>query len=379
MIFMIFRRSLKPSRRLLMKAAVVALGFCLTLASGCATYEGWSAVKTEHFTLYTAGISNHQDVIRALENGYSGFAASPFFKSSAASVGKIDVLFMDDQDFLDLMGQRRSGAAIAKVPGDGKIGKDGLLVLHPFTLNEMTTDLTLDSDLKATGDADANPGGRAALEMLAHLFIVKAFPKAPLWFHEGFSAYLSTMELRSDDKGQVLSCMGFVRSSDAYLGLSKMWELSFSQVATAEVRGFFRATAYTFIDYILHGDNDAHRGKMGALLGGVASGDDSQSVIKAVFDGTPLDAIDTAVKSHRNNMAAVLTTKTKARSQCPMGVLVPPELKPADVITPISTEANPTDIEAVFRALGALPALDEFPPYFPLEVTAAVRVPPAGS
>lgn len=362
-----------------MKATVVALCLCLSLGSGCATYEGWSAVKTEHFTLYTAGISNHQDVIRALENGYSGFAASPFFKGAASSVGKVDVLFMDDPDFMDLMGQRRSGAAIAKLPGDGKIGKEGLLVLHPFTLHDMNADLTLDSDLKTTGDAETNAGGRAALEMLAHLFIVKAFPKAPLWFHEGFAAYLSTMELKSDDKGQVLSCMGFVRSSDAYLGLSKMWELSFNQVATAEVRGFFRATAYTFIDYVLHGDNDAHRGKMGALLGGIASGDDSQSVIKAVFEGTSHDALDSAVKSHRNNMAAVLTTKTKARDLCPLGVVVPPELKPVDVSKATSSEANPEAIEAVFRALGALPALDEFPPYFPPDVTAAIRVPPAGS
>jgi len=361
-----------------MKATVVALCLCLTLGAGCATYEGWSTVKTEHFTLYTAGASNHEDVIRALENGYSGFAATPFFKGAAASLGKVDVLFMDDPDFMDLMGQRRSGAAIAKVPGDGKIGKDGLLVLRPYTLHDMHTDLTLDSDLKTTGDAESNAGGRAALEMLAHLFILKAFPKAPLWFHEGFAAYLSTMELRSDASGQVLSCMGFVRSSDAYLGLSKMWELSFNQVATPAVRGFFRATAYTFIDFVLHGDSDAHRSKMGALLAGIASGDESESVIKHAFEGTPLDALDAAVKSHRNNMAAVMTTKAKARDLCPLGVVVPPELKPADVNSPTTSKANPEDVEAVFRALGALPALDESPQYFPPDVTAAVRVPAAG-
>jgi len=362
-----------------MRATVVALCLFVTLGSGCATYQGWSAVNTDHFTVYTAGTSNHEDVIRALENGYSGFASSPLFKGAAAGVGKVEVVFLDDPDFFELMGNRRWGAAIAKMPGDGKIGKNGALVLRPYTLRTMGTDLSLESSLKETGDAESNTGGRAALEMLAHLFIHKAFPKAPLWFHEGLSAYLSTMELRGDTTGQVISCLGYVRYPSAYLGLTKMREITFNQVATPEVRGFFRATAYTFIDYILHGDNNAHRGKMGALLGGIAAGDSSQAIIESTFSGTPLDVLDESVKSHRNNIMAAWSTPTKARDLCPIGFPVPAEWKPADVITQTKVDADPADIEAVFRALKALPALDEFPPYFPPEVTATVRVPAAGN
>lgn len=347
------------------------------LVPGCGqSFDGWSKISTRHFDVYTDNSANHQDVLPALENSYAAFAASPFFRGGAARVERMEVLFMPDADFQGLFGMFRQGVALARVPGDGAIGKQGLLVLRPFALQRMDRDVRFDSDLGKVGGGQPNPGGQAAAEMVAHLFVQRVFPQAPLWLHEGLATYLNTVAIRQDAQGNAVACFGLPQAQAGYIGLPRLWDMTFAGYADASVRGFFRSTAYLFVDFVLHGENSAFREKAGGLLGGMAVGDPSVKVVETVFAPLGIAELDKRVEVHRTVLDAQRSTATAARDLCPLGALIDRDNLPEDTTKAGSVPASARELEDLFRALEALPMREEYPPYYPLDVVERVKVPP---
>lgn len=366
------------------KKALVSLVF----VAGCSgAVDNYKVVRTPTINLYTnMSIGRYGSTLESLQYSHAALS-SVFFKNT--EIGPVDVLFLDDPDFQALMGNFRKGAAIASVPGGGaetKIGSNGLLILHPFTLASMEShEVELGGGPEAsnvdgsrTGIAthapQANPSRIVGTEMLAHIFVRRALPKAPLWFHEGFSTYVSNLEIREDaGSGQTFICYGYVQPIDGYLGLSKLWDMTFAGYIEPAARNWFRSSSEVFIDFIIHGENNAHRAALMPMVAGLANGTPSPQLVKEVFAMDPTD-LDERVKVHREVIKSGLATATNARGQCPFGFLLPPDKKPGDDF-PVVGDVPPAEMEALFRALHALPSREEFPPYYPAEVIAPVNVP----
>lgn len=352
-----------------------ALAFSLVAAAlvgGCA--QSWNRVETEHVTLYTSTDVLYKETLRQLENAHASLSSS-FFRGK--DVGKVEVLFLDDPEFIGYFGNFRNGAALAAVPGDGEIGKKGLLVLRPHaaTLQAVSQETTLGEVPSAGPGAALNRAGLAAKEMMTHLFVERAMPQAPLWFHEGFAAYVRTSEIRSDGQ-RTFACFGYPQPPESLLPVSSLWDVDFNDYAAPERRGWFQSTGYLLIDYIMHADGGAHRQMMMPIVEGVSSGQPSAEVVQAAFGGAAPEAIDEILGLHKQAFDQMMSTQNQVRGNCPYGVIVANERRP-DERAPRISPVEPAKMEALFRALDALPARDEYPPYYPPAVIAKVKVPKA--
>lgn len=343
-------------------------------ASGCATTEGWNNVQTKNFNLYTNTQEHHKETLRQLENAYAALAAS-FFREK--NVGKVDVLFLDDAEFVDYMGNFRRGGALSRVPGEGSIGKNGLLILRPHVLRSLDDGEgkgELGFQGTSGGGAMGNRAALAAKEMLTHIFIDRVMPKAPLWFHEGFAKYVSTAEIRSDGQ-RTLGCFGYPQKTEALMPISGIWDITFDQYAQPDKRGFFPAAGYTLIDFIMHAENNKYRPLIGPLVNGLASGESSAALVGNAFSNMDGGALDNLLGSHKQLIEQQIDSNAQVRGLCPFGVVVPESLVPSD--TPVAiTPVPPQEIAALLHALKALPAKDEYPPYYPAAVIDKVKVPP---
>src|SRR5262245_43183436 len=149
------------ARPLLLLVAASALAAAGCAHGGIGAADGWSAVKSKHFTVYARYPRETQLLVRDLELAYSSLG-STFFKH--VELPRVEVVAFSPEGFEEVLGFRRSTVALAAAPGGGAIGKDGLLL---------------------TKDDQGHP---VVSEALAHLFINRSFASAPLWFHEGFAA-----------------------------------------------------------------------------------------------------------------------------------------------------------------------------------------------
>ena len=115
----------------------------------------------------------------SLELAHSAIGGT-FFKK--VEMPRLDVLVLPHEAFGELMGFRRDTVALARSPA-GTIGSSGLIISRD------------DRGRPNTGEA------------VAHLLIAKAFPQAPLWFHEGFAGYARRVAYREGAGGQ-MACFG---------------------------------------------------------------------------------------------------------------------------------------------------------------------------
>ncbi len=329
--------------RVLLALALAALVGAGCTHTGINSPEGWNVVKSKHFNLYTSTNTLYEEPLRALEFQYAALSSS-FFRGG--DVGKIDVLFLEDTDFTELFGNRREGAALARVPGGGAIGKDGLVVVQP---NQQL----------------------AGAEMVTHVFIHRAFPKAPLWFHEGFSAYARTAEYQ-EGAGQRRACFGRAVSSDfKAIPLAKVFAMGWDEYDGDEARGWFKHSARMLIDYTMHGENGRHANSLGAVVQGIAQGQASDALVAAAYPELPLAELDRRVAAHGTDVEAQTQTRAAVRGLCPVPFPVPPE-RAADLSEDRPLEpATAADIAAVLAGIRKLPRRDDgYPPWYPTEVVA---------
>lgn len=325
---------------------LVVLGTALSV--GCAhpgigSAEGWNAIKTKHFTMYAGGGERFDATLTALEYSHAALSSSPFFKDT--KMDPIEVLFVNPQDMDELFGLRRSGAAVAAVPGGGKLGQAGLIVV------------------------DNDPEGDHATEMLTHLFIHKRWPKAPLWFHEGFSLFTRSVMYQEGD-GKRVGCFGKPSATvEAFVPLSKLLAMSWDDYDGNEARGWYKRTAGTIIDFIIFADGGKYfQEKMGAVVDALNAGKGGPDVMAAAFPG-PLADMDSKIVEHGNTVAH---QGPAIRGICPLGIPIPEEKAPDNVEAAKSEPLPAADMKALMDGLQKLPRRsDGYPPWFPAEV--AVR------
>src|SRR4051812_5537458 len=167
----------------MMKAHVAILG---CLAVGCASsrnYTNWDANRTKHVTVYTDAKLEHLYMQEWLERSYNAFQA--FFPD--LKVGNANVVWLKNEPgvwtrLFSPLDDPPSGWTLETVPSGSRIGRDGLIILE------------------RKDDYVSGPGGfrmtsvrdeTLAKRQMAHLFIMRAVPMAPLWLQVGLGRYMS--------------------------------------------------------------------------------------------------------------------------------------------------------------------------------------------
>jgi hypothetical protein len=326
------------------------LGGALALSAGCAhggigNPEGWSVMQSQHFNVYVGAPRHSSTALTGLEYSYASLSSS-FFRG--VELPKIDVLYLEEDEFNDLLGFRRPYVALAKLPSTATtVGANGMIVLKD-----------VQSD---------HPG----TEALTHLFIEKKFPHAPLWFHEGFSSYARTVEFRQGE-GRRTACFGVPKGkTDTLLPLEKIAGMSWDDYDGDEARSWFQYTGRTLFDYILHGDEGKNREKITPFVAAVAAGKPLDAAVGAAFPGQSLAALDKKLGEHSADVAYQMDNESKVRGLCPLPFAIPEERAPDQGERKMSPAA-PADIKAMLDAVKKLPRADGFPPWYPPEVVAKV-------
>src|SRR6185436_11745818 len=94
----------------MLRSKVWILAGALTLALGCAhggigSSEGWSVMQSQHFNVYVGAPRHATTALAGLEYSYASLSSS-FFRG--VELPKVDVLFLEEDEFNDLLGFRRS-------------------------------------------------------------------------------------------------------------------------------------------------------------------------------------------------------------------------------------------------------------------------------
>lgn len=333
--------------------ALISLAALLALPTSCGSLgggspSGWYVVKSKRFVTYTSSLRNHDEAMRMLELQYAALSSS-FFKKD---IGAIEVLFLEQIEFRELLGERREFAVVPSLPGAQRqgpgqgqgIGQRGLIVMS--RQGEWQRDVT---------------------EALAHLFIHRTIPSAPLWFHEGFAGYSRMAELREHNDKRV-ACFGkpgFTGPVPVVVPVERTLDASWDDYDGDDGRLWYKNSARMLIDFALHGEGGKHAPAVGRMVGGFLQGKSSREIMADAFPGMDFGELTRRLKEHMADV--VNNTAPRPRGDCPRPFVVPPEKAP-DVEDHLRTAADAADIKAALAALKRLPRREGFPPWFPPEI-----------
>jgi hypothetical protein len=343
-----------------------------TLLVGCSYAgirepSGWISVQTRHFRVRTGyHHSGWKRRLADLEEAYAGLRSSFFRK---ATIGQIDVLVLEENDFEETFGPNQNAVALATAPGGG-FGANGLLVI--------STDLE-----------DPMSG-------LSHMFVQAIMPGAPHWFHEGLAYYVRTAAFRKIE-GRPVACLGIPRFLDisvdvdintlvhssvthyrfrwerpGSIALRDLFARSWDEYNGKE-RSSYANTARALIDYIAHGDGGVYVERIGPILSQVSRGAPSAEVVTAAFGGISVDQLGQRVRAHDNALLAASVQSKNPRGLCPLGFPIVPEHLPDE--DPKGNDGVPTDeMKVLLEWLLRLPRAERgFPRWYPGETLARIR------
>jgi hypothetical protein len=286
-------------------AAKAALGIALVLLASACTYNprrpaaGWSAYDTRNVRVYTSTVIEHQYAQEWLETAYNAYRNS-FFKDMKlrpleamflqVEPGGMGRLFRPNDD-------PPASWALEGMPGGGRIGKDGLIVL------------TERRDYRGTS------------KQVAYQLIGQAIPHAPLWFRVGFGQYLSEYRVHykgdrwmvcyGTDKG-FLSPTHFANPSgslavraqtmrnvpgrDILIPLDQVLEADWYRARDKAY--WFNFTAYALVSYLIHGHDGWHASRFPLLLEAFRQGKSTAEALAAAYPHLLLDELDHEVTEY---------------------------------------------------------------------------------
>jgi hypothetical protein len=321
------------------KAQVFRLPILLVLvitAIGCA--GGWTEMKTKRFTGHAFQPRDHREHMEQLELAHATLAT--FFPK--ADIGPVEVVFLDDNDFLFAYGTDRFGLALPKVPGGGRLGAGNVLILP------------------------TNLGYPVVTVMLTHLFLNKVVPNAPLWLHEGMAMYFSKSKIGSAD-GKWVACFGANASIEGSaeiirLPLDKFFAIGWKDFASSNPQ-YYRGTGVLLIDFLFHGDKGVYLEKLPSVLAAVAQGTPGPQIMAATFPGMNLEQLGQRIYDFKASGG-----EQRERGQiCPLPIPVAADKLP-DEASPQEKPDNVAEVEQLLEAVKKLPQGDRLPSWYPPEI-----------
>jgi hypothetical protein len=260
------------------------------------------------------------------------------------------MLLLENEDFGEMFGLKRGGVALASSPAGAKLGKDGLIVLRP------------------------DPEGDDGAEMLTHIMLHKLIPTAPLWFHEGLAGYIKKLEYK-EGTGVRAACFGKPQSDPStFIPLQQLIGMSWDDYDGDNARGWYKHTARSLIDYIVHFNNGQYFNKLPVIFEGLAANKPSADLLASTF-GMSVADLGQKVNEFNNEVSHAASTGATIRGLCPLGVGIPDANAPdANGPHPVWGNLSPTDFTSLIEALKKLPRRDDgYPPWYPPDIVARAK------
>lgn len=353
-------RTLRPRSRVLLGAGLLVLAAGAGAAAGCAVTraqqrEGWVASRTDNVTVYTNTLMQHRFPQEWLEQSFAAFAA--FFPGAAKK--PVDVVFLAREPgsllrFHHPLAIPRDSWSIATVPGNGNIGRDGLLILE-----------------------DRRSHHEAAV-MLAHQFVARAVPNAPLWLQVGLSRYLAGYRMHY--QGNVwLACFGspaFPAAPNAAAGrvlmpLDDLFGWDWYRYESWRGRNWYGYTAHVVVHFLIHGGvGTFHRERFRVFLDAIGKGASTDEALGRgyphILDDEWEDAIATHARPEGNRRLIASQFDTIPQGLC---FRIPPADRAAR--TPSRTPVAAAEIGRVLDDLQWIDVFRKSVPWMPPDIVAA--------
>jgi hypothetical protein len=365
---------------MLARPCVCPLGLVVGLAlgavgpglSGCSynparPAAGWVAHDSRNVRVYSSTFIEHEYAQEWLENAYHAYANS-FFKD--LKLRPLEAMFLqvvpgstgriyrpnDDPP---------ASWALEGMPGGGRIGKDGLIVL--------------------TERRDF----RGASRQVAYQLIGQAIPNAPLWLRIGFGQYLS--EYRILYQGNRWSVCygtqhGFLAPSyfaaeggmnarpqtvravpgrDVLIPLADVLDADWYEYARHS-RYWFNYTAYAFVSFLIHGRDAWHASRFAVLLQALEQGKSTAEALTLAYPHLLPDELDEALSNYVRAPRRGTSWQQLHDGLC---FAIPPGTHAAKKAA--QSPVDEGDVQAALDDLKRLPLWRDYGSWYPTEVLVA--------
>jgi hypothetical protein len=359
---------------------------CVILAlAGCAgRYRGWVASASDNVTVYTEARIEHELMQEWLELSHAAYRA--FFPE--VSTGRVDAVWLKDEPGSGTRVFRpnddpRAGWTLEGLPRSERIGRQGLIVLERL------------DDVRATRDEGV------AKRQMAHLFVMKAVPQAPLWLQVGLSRYLAKFRIHrpsgsaggqgdqggggagGQQKDSWLACFGgaaFDEPPEINLvpGARSGRRVStpLDEVLGADwyeydghLRYWYEYTAYALVHYLIHGEGGSHQSRFPVLLRALRQGKSSEEALAIAYPHILPDEWEERLATHvRPPMGAAWLAATP---QIVQGLCLP--IPPAERASakPRRLPADPAEVQTLLEDLEQVEIFRRHSAWFPRDIVDA--------
>jgi hypothetical protein len=247
--------------------------------------DGWNKSRTRNVVVYTDAWIEHEFMQEWLELSHMAYhALFPDVKT-----GTVDAVWLREEPgglrVYHPLDDPQAGWTLETMPSGGQIGREGLIVLQ------------------RRDDYGAGPNGFAmrsvrdeslAKSQMAHLFIMKKVPNAPLWLQVGLARYMSKFRVHDRGKPQGLACFGSVvfdepiRAGGGRSG--RRVTVDIAELTTTDWYGYDRSrrrwyeyTAYALVHYLMHGERGFNKDRFPLLLDALRKGQSTADALATAY------------------------------------------------------------------------------------------------
>jgi hypothetical protein len=262
-------------------------------------YSGWVASRSENVTVYTDSLVEHRFSQEWLELSYAAYrAVFPLLPARRVEVVYFQApperLYRPNDD------PTRASWTVGTLPGGGRIGRDGLLVLETRSEHE-------------------------AARQLAHHFIARALPDAPLWLQVGMSQYLARHRIHY--KGGVwVACFGSRAFPNAPGGSKRNVLIPVADLVTADwyqydrkERYWYAYTAHAFVHFLIHGQGHLDGVRFRRFLDELSRNGNEEEALALAYPHILDDEWDQALTAHvypRRNLQRLANERALPQGLC---------------------------------------------------------------
>ena len=357
-----------------MNCAHRMVGLVLVAAlGGCAHRgppRGWAVSRSQHVKVYTDAWIEHEYMQEWLELSHSAYQA--LFPN--VRTGTVDAVWLKNEPgsslkFYSPMDDPAAGWTLETMPSGGKIGREGLIVLERR------------EELVASGASFSMRSIRdegLAKSQMAHLFIMKAVPQAPLWLQMGLARYMSRFRIHY--KGDfALACFGSAVFDEPIRSEGRSGRrviIPYDELTTTDWYGYDRKkrywyeyTSYALVHYLIHGEKGFHRSRFPLFLRALGEGKSTDDALALAYPHILASEWDDRIEAHVHPREGAARIAENIYIQQGMCLKIPP-VRLAEA-KPKKTAADPAEIDLMLDDLVRVDPFHRHASWLPHEIVEA--------
>jgi hypothetical protein len=363
---------MKPRLSFVTQAVLLVLSGMACATSG---YGGWAESRTRHVTVYTDAKLEHEYIQEWLERSYTAYRA--LFPD--LDPGKINAVWLKSEPgwatrVFSPFDDPQAGWTLETVPSGSRIGRDGLIVLE--RREEMVATAR---GFRTNSIRDEN----LAKQQMAHLFIMRRLPMAPLWLQVGLARYMS--RYRVHYSGQFwMTCFGspvFDEPIRAFAeaparGDGRRVIITLDQLFNSDwyaydgrLRHWYEYTAYAFVHYLIHGEGGYNGRRFPLLIQALREGNDTEEALLRAYPHILPGEWDDKLVRHTHPSERRTLTASDPNLVHGLCFRIPPE-RDAD-FKPTRRPADPHEIQVLLEDLDRVEPFRRHGGWLPTDVIEA--------